>query len=233
MWSDWAGEAFGEQVDELRERIPGALAEAHRRARAAHDAGQAKDNRVYGTALWDFAHDELVAAIRTVEGGRVARFGAYELAVVAGKVLYPLHYSEKAEPVERARLRKPVSPTRARLFGAHAAEVADPHPFLDDAWADLELAVSYEPFPQLGRDAELVVIAYACNVEAGLLHIEWGYADHVGDGELRWGAHSSLPLPSATGLIPAARNGDGRFDAGAQPGLDLGLRGPAEDARQA
>jgi len=231
MWSDWASEAFGEQVDELRERIPAALAEAHRRARAAHDAGQARANRVYGTALWDFADDELVEAIRTVEGAKVARFGAYELAVVNGKVLYPLHYSEKAEPVERARLRKPVSPTRQRLFGAHAPEVADPHPYLDEAWADLELAVSYEPFPQLGRDAELVVIAYACNVEAGLLHVEWGYAEHIGDGELRWGAHSPLPLPSASGLIPAARDGDSRFDAGAHPGLDLGLR--AEDARRA
>lgn len=231
MWSDWASAAFGDQADELRERIPAALAEAHRRARAAHDAGQARDNRVYGTALWDFAHDDLVAAIRSVEGAKVARFGAYELAVVAGKVLYPLHYSEKAEPVERARLRKPVSPTRQRLFGAHAPEVPDPHPLLDDSWADLELAVSHEPFPQLGRDAELVVIAYACNVEAGLLNIEWGYAEHVGDGELRWGAHSPLPLPSASGLIPAARDGDSRFDGGAQPGLDLGLR--AEDARHA
>ena len=231
MWSDWAGEAFGERVDELRARIPAALVEAHRRARAAHDAGQAKDNRVYGTALWDFAHDELVDAIRTIEGARVARFGAYELALVAGKVLYPLHYSEKVEPVERARLRKPVSPTRQRLFGAHAPEVADPHPFLDDSWGKLELSASYEPFPQLGRGAELVVVAYACNVEAGLLHIEWGYAEHIGDGELRWGAHSPLPLPSAGGLIPAARTADGRFDAGAQPGLELGLR--AEDARRA
>lgn len=224
MWSDWASEAFGERVDELRERIPAALAEAHRRARASHDAGQARDHRVYGTALWGFQHDELVAAIRTVEGARVARFGAYELAVVAGKVLFPLNYSEKAEPVEKARLRKPVSGFRERLFGAHAAEVPDPHPFLDESWAELELPVEYEPFPQLGRGAELVVIAYACNVEAGLLHIEWGHAEHVGDGELRWGEHSPLPLPSAAGLIPAARDGDGRFDAGAQPGLELGLR---------
>lgn len=228
MWSDWADEAFGERVGVLRERIPAALAEAHRRSRAAHDAGRAKDNRVYGTALWDFALDEVVASIQDVEGARVARFGAYELAVVSGKVLFPLHYSEKVEPVDRARLKKPVSGLRERLFGAHAPEVADPHPFLDDEWAELETSASYEPFPQLGRDAELIVIAYACNVEAGLLHVEWGQAEHIGDGELRWGAHSVLPLPSASGLIPAAREGDGRFDAGAQPGLDLGLRAPAE-----
>jgi hypothetical protein len=224
MWSDWAGEAFGERVDGLRERIPAALAEAHRRARAAHDAGQAKNNRVYGYALWDFAHEELVTGLREVPGARVARLGAYELPVVAGKALFPLHYSEKAESVERARLKKPVSDVRVRLFSAHAAGVADPHPFLDDAWAELETPASYEPFPQLGRDAELIVIAYACNVEAGLLHIEWGHAEHIGDGELRWGEHSPLPLPSAAGLIPAARDGDGRFDAGVQPGLELGLR---------
>src|SRR6266536_4810006 len=110
MWSDWANEAFGEQVDELRARIPVALAEAHRRARAAHDAGQATDNHVYGTALWYFARDELVKAIREMDDAREVRFGAYELAVVADRVLFPLHYSEKAEPVERARLRKPVAP---------------------------------------------------------------------------------------------------------------------------
>jgi hypothetical protein len=231
MWSDWASEAFGERVDELRELIPAALAQAHRRARAAHDAGQAKNNRVYGYALWDFAHEEIASAIRTVDGGKVARLGAYELAVIAGKVLFPLHYSEKAEPVDTARLRKPVSGLRLRLFNAHAAEVTDTHPFLDDSWSDLELAEDYEPLPQLGRDAELVSVAYACNVEAGLLHIEWGYAEHIGDGELRWGAHSPLPLPSAGGLVPAARTEDSRFDAGAQPGLELGLR--SEDARRA
>ena len=233
MWSDWAGEAFGEQVDVLREGIPEALALAHRRARAVHDAGQSRNNRVYGYALLDFAHEEVVAAVREVAGGRVARLGAYELAVIAGKALFPLHYSEKAEPLERARLRKPVSGVRRRLFEAHAAEVPDPDPFLDDSWAGLELADSYEPFPQLGRNAELVVIAYACNVEAGLLSIDWGYAEHVGDGELRWGAHSSLPLPSASGLVPAARDGRARFDAAAQPGLELGLRAAEEGARHA
>src|SRR5437763_708006 len=69
MWSDWASEAFGERVDELRELIPAALAQAHKRARAAHDAGQAKNNRVYGYALWDFAHEEIASAIRTVDAG--------------------------------------------------------------------------------------------------------------------------------------------------------------------
>src|SRR5436189_2450186 len=90
--TDWAAEAFGEQVEELRQRIPGALAAAHRRARAGHDAGQSRNQRVYGTALWEYQHEELVAAIRPVSGAKVARFGAYELPVLAGKVLFPLKY---------------------------------------------------------------------------------------------------------------------------------------------
>ena len=119
--TDWAAEAFGEQVEELRQRIPGALAAAHRRARAGHDAGQSRNQRVYGTALWEYQHEELVAAIRPVSGAKVARFGAYELPVLAGKVLFPLKYTEKVGvPVEEARLEKPVSGLRERLFGAHA-----------------------------------------------------------------------------------------------------------------
>lgn len=229
-WSDWASEAFGEHVEVLRERIPAALAAAHRRARAGHDAGQARNHRVYGTALWEFQHEEMVRAIRSVDGAKVARLGAYELPVLAGKVLFPLRYTEQVGvPVERARLEKPVSPLRERLFGAHAPEVAHAHPFLDESWAELDPPETHEPFPQLGDGAELVVIAYACNIEAGVLHVEWGHAEHIGDGELRWGEHSPLPLPAvASGGVSRGRDGDGRFDAGQQPGLELGLRHPGE-----
>jgi hypothetical protein len=230
-WSDWAVEAFGARVAELWERIPAALAKAHRRARAAHDAAQSKNQRVYGTALWELQHEELVAAVSSVNGAKPAKFGGYELPVVAGKVLFPLRYTDQAGvPVERARLPMPVSPQRERLFGAHAPEVERPHPFLDESWAELELPADYEAYPQLGDGAELIVIAYACNLEAGVLHIEWGRAEHVGDGELRWGDHSPLPLPTTAGqhLVTAGRAGVPRFDVGEAPGLALGLRHPGD-----
>lgn len=225
--TDWADQAFGARARALRERIPAALAEAHRRARASHDAGRSRNQLVYGTALWVFQHEELAAAIGAIDGASVAKLGAYELPVVARKVLFPLKYAELADvPVERARLEPPVSGLRERLFGAHAPAVEHSHPYLDESWSSF--TPNYQPFPQLGRDAEVVVIAYACNVEAGLLHLEWGRAEHIGGGELRWGEHSPLPVPSDQGrrLAAVGRNGDARFDTGAEPGLGLGLRHP-------
>jgi hypothetical protein len=227
---DWADEAFGVAVDELRERIPAALALAHLRARAGHDAAHSESNRVYGTALWELQHEELVAALRSVPGAKVARFGAYELMIVAGKALFPLRYTDVAgRSVETARLEKPVSGLRQRLFGAHAPEVREPHPYLDESWAELDPPAGYEPFPQLGDDTELIVIAYACNLEAGVLNIEWGRAEHVGDGELHWGDHSRLPLLSAgRGLTVTGHAGDRRFDTGSQPMLSVDMRTSGE-----
>lgn len=244
--SDWAAEAFGQHLDALRERIPTALATAHARARASHEAAQSKNLRVYGTALWELQHEELVAAVRDVPGAKVAKFGGYELPVVARKVLFPLRYTDHAGvPVEHARLPLPVSRQRQRLFGAHATETDQPTLFPDGSWADLELPDDYEVFPQLGGGTELVVVAYACSPEAGVLHIEWGHAEHVGNGELAWGEHS--PLPLATPLLTASQTGAQhtsaqhtgdqhhgldpavrRFDAGAEPGLGLDLRRPEQ-----
>lgn len=238
--SDWSADAFGEHVDVLRTGIPLALATAHTRARAGHDAAQSKNLRVYGTALWEFQHEELVAATSSIAGTRIAKFGGYELPVVANHVLFPLRYTDRAGvPVERACLPLPVSRQRERLFGAHAPEIERPNPFLDESWAELDLPADYEVFPQLGDGTELIVIAYACSLEAGVLHVEWGRAEHVGGGELRWGEHTALPLAVAGPADPAtARSrlsvtGQGtvgsRFDAAAEPGIALGLRHPGDE----
>jgi hypothetical protein len=233
--SDWAFGAFGEHAEVLRERIPAALAVAHTRARAGHDAARSKKLRVYGTTLWECQHEELVAAVVSIDGAKVAKFGGYELPVLAGKVLFPLRYADRSGvPVENARLPVPVSGQRQRLFGAHASEVERPHPYLDESWADYDLPEDYEVFPQLGNGTELIVVAYACNLEAGVMNIEWGKAEHVGGGDLLWGEHTPLPLTSA-GLAGAVAHGDllsatglggggPRFDAAEEPGLTFGLR---------
>lgn len=233
--SDWAADAFGEHVEVLRERIPAAIAVAHSRARAGHDAARSTKLRVYGTTLWECQHEELVTAVVSIDGAKVAKFGGYELPVLAGKVLFPLKYADRSGvPVDNARLPVPVSGQRQRLFGAHATEAERPHPYLDESWADYDQPEGYEVFPQLGDGTELIVIAYACNLEAGVLNIEWGRAEHVGDGELLWGEHTSLPLIS-TGLAGIAAHGDGlsatgqgsgapRFDAAEEPGLAFGPR---------
>lgn len=239
-FSDWAASAFGEHADVLRREIPVALATAHTRARAGHDATRSSSRRVYGTALWEFQHEEMVSAAMWVDGAKVAKFGGYQLPVVANQVLFPLRYSDRAGiPVKRARLPLPVSKQRERLFGAHAPEVERHNPFLDESWAELDLPEGYEVFPQLGDGTELIVIAYACSLEAGVLHVEWGRAEHVGGGELLWGEHTPLPLASA-GLVDSAARIDGlgvagqnipgaRFDAGEEPGISLDVRRPEDE----
>ena len=42
--------------------------------------------------------------------------------------------------------------------------LADAHPYLDESWAELETSVEYEPFPQLGADAELIVFEHASHM---------------------------------------------------------------------
>ncbi|MEV5544003.1 hypothetical protein AB0L13_45095 [Saccharopolyspora shandongensis] len=213
-----------------------ALAAAHHRARAAHDSSRSKNLRVYGTALWEAQHEELVSAAANVDGVKVAKLGGYQLPVISGNALFPLRYADRAGvPVAEACLPLPVSEQRERLFGAHAPEVEPPTPFLDDSWAELDLPVGYEVFPQLGEGTELVVVAYACNLEAGVLHVEWGRAEHVGNGELRWGEHTPLPLSTPHRAaeselsVIGAHTAEQRWDAVNEPDLPLSLRKPSDE----
>ena len=231
---DWADAAFGDDVHRLRQRIPLALATAHTRARAGHDATSSTTRRIYGNGLWEFQYEELVRELLTIDGAKVAKFGGYQLVVVADHAFFPLRYTDRAGvPIGRARLQRPVSPQRERLFGAHAPEVEPNEPFLDEAWEQLDPQEEYESFPQLGEGAQLVVVAYACNLEAGVLHVEWGEAEHIGDGELRWGEHTALPLVSASaagGLSLAGHStGTPWFDSGKEPKIAMGLRHPGDD----
>lgn len=240
-WFDWATDTF-DHADTLRDRIPAALSKAHSRARAGHDATNSGSLRIFGTALWEFQNVELVSAVSSMATARAVKFGGYELPVVENCVLFPLRYSDRAGvSVERARLPMPVSTQRERLFGVHAPDVERPDPFLDESWADLDLPSEYEAFPQLNADVELIVIAYACSLEAGILNVEWGRAQHLGNGELLWGEHSPLALASKQPLHSTVNIGGvsvdnqeaeaPRFDSGDEPGIALGLRHPDDKGR--
>jgi hypothetical protein len=234
--ADWADVAFGNDVHDLRRRVPVALAAAHARARAGHDATTSTSRRVYGNGLWEFQYEELARELLVIDGSRIAKFGGYQLVVFADHVFFPLRYTDRAGvPIERARLERPVSAQRERLFGAHSPEIERVEPFLDEAWEELAPPDEHEVFPQLGPDAQLVVVAYACNLEAGVLQVEWGMAEHVSDGELRWGQHSTLPLAAAplaaaSGSLTLAGHGAGApwFDSAKEPEITLGLRRPGD-----
>lgn len=240
--STWARRTFGAHADALRQAIPTALDRAWVRARTAHDSAEMTTLHTYGTTLWVAQHEELIRAIGQLGPIREAQLIGYRLVVLGSHAFFPLCYTDQATvPVERARLPKPLSPQRQQLYGAHSPAVDDPQLLLLD-WTDPAPADRPRPLPELGADTQLITVAYACNLEAGLLRVEWGEAEHVGDGELRWGHHEPLPLPTddqepSRRLRPVGDTGQPgqpgqpeRFGHGRQPDIGLDIRAQRQRA---
>jgi len=186
---------FGENTTQLRKVIPEALREAHVRARRGHDAAQLATLEVYGHGLACAQFEELARRIGGLDRARLAKLYRYWVAVLDGCVVYPIRYADDSvtEPTA-ARVRRPVSGLRRRLFTAHGPDPLQPS--LDES---LDLPTTDDlraAFPQLGEDTRLIVVAYACNVDGGVLRAAWGEAElHTDDGSLTWHRLEPLRLP--------------------------------------
>jgi hypothetical protein len=236
----WSRSHFGNDAQILRRVIPTALVAAHNYSRNGHEAAQMGDRlEAYGNALRVKQYQELARAmVGSVDGARLVTLGGYPMVVLNEMVFYPWRYAtDDTIGIDAARMPKPISVRRKRLFTAHGPETLQPtiHPSLEPPTP----AEVLEFFPEIGEGIRLLLVAYACNVKAGIIRCYWG------DGELRegglvyWhhreeltsqlgnedgiGGVSSPLKPVPTSPIAPAEGGS-RFDEGDMPEYDLEAR---------
>lgn len=112
--------------------------------------------------------------------------------VVAGQVLYPIRYAKTDVPVTVARLRRAAG-LRADLIRRHGPEPMQGE--LDLGLEELHMQEIHSDLNQLGPETGLVLLAYACSMDRGVMRLEWGDAELRADRYLMWHHHHALPLP--------------------------------------
>jgi hypothetical protein len=113
--------------------------------------------------------------------------------VVAGHVLYPIRYAKTDVPVTAARLRRAAG-LRADLIRRHGPESMQGE--LDLGLEEVREQEIHSDLCQLAAETGLVLLAYACSKDRGVMRLEWGTAElRREDRYLIWHHHEPLPLP--------------------------------------
>ncbi|WP_348771300.1 hypothetical protein [Streptomyces sp. RKND-216] len=142
----------------------------------------------YGHGLHAVQYEELAAGLE--QYGNPVRLQGRTVVIVCGNVIFPFRYAKKDVPVTAARLRRATG-FRAELIRRHG-----PEPMQQEL--DLGLDEVKEDEPRLGlemlpEDVGLVLVAYACSMEEGVLRVEWGSAElRKEDRYLIWHHHEAL-----------------------------------------
>nr|WP_308117957.1 hypothetical protein [Streptomyces buecherae] len=143
----------------------------------------------YGHGLYAVQYEELAAGLS--ELGEAVRMQGRTMMLVRGHLIYPLRYAKKDVPVTTARLRRAFG-FRADLIRRHG-----PPPMqqaLDLGLEELDDSEVHPDLELLPEDVRLVLVAYACSMEAGVMRVEWGSAElRREDRYLVWHRHEPLP----------------------------------------
>ncbi|WP_348652226.1 hypothetical protein [Streptomyces sp. 71268] len=144
----------------------------------------------YGHGLYAVQYEELAAGLSGL--GEAVRMQGRTMMLVRGRLIYPLRYAKKDVPVTTARLPRS-SGFRADLIRRHG-----PPPMqqaLDLGLGELDDSEVHPDLELLPEDVRLVLVAYACSMEAGVMRVEWGSAElRREDRYLVWHRHEPLPL---------------------------------------
>ena len=198
--SRWARETFGAVTEQLAEVVPACLLRAHARARDAHEGVHTQTLEAYGHGLYAVQYEELAAGLGAIADARPVRLQGRTLVIVAGHVIYPLRYAKKDVPVTAARLRRATG-FRAELIRRHGPEPMQQA--LDLGLDELEEPETHPDLGLLPEDIRLVLVAYACSMDRGVMRVEWGSAElRREDRYLVWHHHEPLSLngrPSGAG----------------------------------
>jgi hypothetical protein len=183
-----------------------------------------------------------VAALRDMDGVKLVRTAGsvFQMVVLNGCLLFPFRYAHDARiPIGEARITDRYVSGRVRALFARFG----PCPaydqgllFPDDSEQESEMADLGPALDELPADTRLVLIAFACNDQAGLINAWWGEAELVDDyGRLRWTSRpEQLRLPvghhhAGKQSRPATEEAADaqlttRFDSGDMPQLATGIR---------
>ncbi|WP_208882728.1 hypothetical protein [Streptomyces armeniacus] len=186
--SQWANDIFGELARELTDIIPACLLRAHDRARDGHEGVHTQTLEAYGHGLYAAQYEELARGLDPY--GEPLSLRGRTVMLVKGRVLYPLRYAKRDVPVTTARLRN--------AFGLRAELIRQlgPEPMQQELDLGLEGPQESKTLPELLTQPGvqgLVLLAYACSKEQGVMRAEWGIAELPRGGrDLLWHDHHPL-----------------------------------------
>ncbi|MFG2534727.1 hypothetical protein ACGFU4_05715 [Streptomyces sp. NPDC048511] len=194
--SEWARKTFGDAADELVDVIPACLLRAHTRARNGHEGVHTQTLEAYGHGLYAVQYEELATGLGELADARPVRLQGRTLVIASGYVIYPIRYAKKDVPVTAARLRRATG-FRAELIRRHGPEPRQQ--MLDLGMDELEEPETHPDLGLLPEDVRLVLVAYACSMDQGVVRAEWGSAElRREDRYLVWHHHEPLPLDGRT-----------------------------------
>ncbi|THA54148.1 hypothetical protein [Streptomyces sp. A1136] len=192
--SPWARETFGALADRLAVTIPACLVEAHERARHGHEGVHTQTLEAYGHGLHAAQYEALAAGLAHLDGSTARRLQGRTVMVIDRNVIYPIRYAKKDVPVTAARLRRAVG-FRADLIRRHGPEPMQQE--FDLGLDDLREPEVHPDIALLPSELRLVIVAYACSMERGVMRAEWGSAElRREDRYLVWHHHEPL-IPAA------------------------------------
>ena len=242
--SRWARSRFGDRTHQVRRGVVEALQQALNDAQNAQQVSRSTTRHPFGATVLTRKHETLAAVFRHMDGVQIVRSAGspFDLVVLNGNLLFPFRYAQDATvPIREARITDRHVSERIRMlfsrFGPRPAYKQDSL-LPEDADQEPELAALGPALAELPADTRLVLVAFACNDQAGLINAWWGEAELTDElGRLRW-VHPAeeLPLPKdppAGGQLGAVQRppGEGpqppaRFDSGDIPGLATETRDP-------
>ncbi|WP_372406282.1 hypothetical protein [Streptomyces luteireticuli] len=151
----------------------------------------------YGHGLYAVQYEELLAGLRDLPSAQPVRLGSRTVTMVGEHMLYPLRYAKTDVPVTEARLRRATG-LRADLIRHYGPEPLQGE--LDLEWDEMPEPEVHRDLTRLPPGTKLILLAYACSMERGVIRLEWGEAElRAEDRYLIWHHHEPLPLGNQQG----------------------------------
>ncbi|WP_336208847.1 hypothetical protein [Nonomuraea sp. LPB2021202275-12-8] len=236
MLSKWAHDRFGVRAPLIREGVVEALSRALANAQDAQKVAGTDHLHPFGFTLMSRKFEALAKVFEDLGDVLVVKPAGsqHELVVVGDNLLFPFRYGrDRSVSVAAARIGegRPSALVQA-LFDRFGPEpVVEQLALGDVAPHAVPIAEALGSLPETTR---LVLVAYSCNAQAGLLDAWWGEAELLDrSGSLRWHHCEQIPLVAGTAQLahsPAAA-GPGRFDQGVMPTPRIDARSPLERVR--